>query len=119
MRITSFSGSAPGPASVSMAVHDLDADWTVRLFLDRMSPNKGAVIQVQDSVDGFVHDINTVLTIPVPAVTNLTPCELRPLRRYEHTPHNSRFGVAGATARIFISQIDAGATIAGRFAIDI
>lgn len=116
MRTTSFSGSAVGAASTPMAVHDLIDDWTVRLFLDRLTPNKSAVIQLQDSLDGFVADIRTVLTVQVPAVTNLTPSELRPSRRYELP--NSRFGVAGAKARIFVQQIDSGATIAGRFAID-
>jgi hypothetical protein len=116
MRISSFSGSAAGAASTPMAVHDLMDDWTFKLFLDRLTPNKNAVILLQDSLDGFVADVRTLRTIPVAAVTNLTPYEIQPSRRYEIP--NSRFGVAGATARVFVQQIDAGATIAGRFVVD-
>lgn len=116
MRISSFSGSAVGAASTPMAVHDLLDDWTVRVFLDRLTPNKNAVIQIQDSLDGFASDVRTLRTISVAAVTNLTPHEIQPSRRYELP--NSKFGVVGATARVFVQQIDAGATIAGRFVVD-
>jgi hypothetical protein len=102
-------GFSAATISQALPISAITTDFTVRLRVESLTASKNFQVEIQDSADGFVNDIVTrwsgnfkgqVMTQAMEDVVEL--------RKY-NIP-GMRFGTAGAYMRLYIVQIDAGAT---------
>jgi hypothetical protein len=96
-----------GAVSDAFDISGMVGDWTVVLKVEAVTANKGGLIYLQDSLDGFVADIHTVDVMHISG-PNPIGGTTKSWRKY-NMPY-ARFGVALAKFRLYVGAIDAGCT---------
>lgn len=108
-----------GAVSKVQDISGLSGDFTLRLNINGLTAGKNAVVCVQDSADGFVSDIKTLWTENVAGGQGsafYVPVNSFSVRAYQLP--SLRIGVANARLRLFVQELDGGATVTTTLVIE-
>jgi len=92
-----------GAVSMAYDISGLSGDFTLRITVEGMAVGKKVLLAVQDSADGFVSDVKTLMVVNL---TGSNAPESYNARAYQ-VP-SLRLGVTNARLRLNVQSIDSG-----------